>query len=299
MRTSDARSRVRIVEVLGELGLAHRVQLRDAGVGPRARELAVADGVLRPIRRDWFAGERCDERLLRAVYAGVALSCVSAAAVHGAWDLEPKQLHVVAERNTPRIHQDVPTRFEFRAPLHVHWTRHPEPRLAPRVRAPIESLPGALLMITRCQPIDSAVAVVDSALGRGLVQFGELARIASANPQFERVLSLSDRADADSETIARVRLARRGVSMVPQVVIDGHPVDGLIGDRLVLQFDGYGPHTKPVQHNRDLRQDDRLRRKGYLVLRYSRDLVIREWSMIESTVLGLVRVGQHLRGVSG
>ena len=84
--------------------------------------------------------------------------------------------------------------------------------------------------------------------------------------------------------------------MVPQVVIDGHPVDGLIGTRLVLQLDGYGPHTTRRQHNRDLRQDDKLRRKGYIVLRYTRDHVMREWTMIETTILGLVRAGKHLTG---
>ncbi|GAB3612544.1 hypothetical protein GCM10027415_08840 [Humibacter ginsengisoli] len=43
----------------------------------------------------------------------------------------------------------------------------------------------------------------------------------------------------------RVRMAAHGVHVEPQVVIDGHPVDGLIGKMLVIQIDGFGPHKDP------------------------------------------------------
>ncbi|WP_139416618.1 DUF559 domain-containing protein [Agromyces laixinhei] len=286
-----------VVSALGSLHIAHRVQLQAAGVSARVLRAAVDRGYVRRVRRDWFAAPTCDLRLVRAAHAGVTLACVSAAVVHGMWDLEPKALHVSAARNTPRIHTSIPSKPACALPLRKHWTRHPEPDAAPRVRAPIQSVANTLLTIARCQPLEQAVIVTDSALRRGLIELGEASELAARDAALAVVLAHADPAsDSDSETLARMRLARRGIVMVPQVIIDGHPVDGLIGTALVLQLDGFGPHSERRQHNRDLRQDDRLRRKGYIVLRYSRDLVVREWSMIESTVLGLVQSGRHLTG---
>ena len=225
------------------------------------------------------------------------LACVSAAAAYGMWDLEDAELHVSIATNTPRIDGSTPKSLDCALPLRTHWTRHPEPHVAPRVRAPIQSVASTLRTIAHCQPLEQAVIVVDSALRRGLIELGELEQLAMTDAAFVPVFAHADpSSDSDSETVARVRLARRGIVMVPQVVIDGHPVDGLIGTRLVLQLDGYGPHTTRRQHNRDLRQDDKLRRKGYIVLRYTRDHVMREWTMIETTILGLVRAGKHLTG---
>jgi very-short-patch-repair endonuclease len=49
-----------------------------------------------------------------------------------------------------------------------------------------------------------------------------------------------------------------------------------------------------MQRNRDLKQDDRLRRRGFIVLRYSGDQVRWQWAMVESAVLGIVAAGNHL-----
>ncbi|MGW9632367.1 DUF559 domain-containing protein [Agromyces sp. NPDC055520] len=294
--TPSAAELTRVVQALGPLRIVHRVQLQALGVSDRAVRAAVGQGWLRRVRRDWFAAPNCDARLVRAAHVGVTLGCVSAAAVHGMWDLETDELHVSAARNTPRVDASTPPNLECVVPLRTHWTRHPEPGAAPRVRAPIQSVANTLLTIAHCQPLEQAVIVVDSALRRRLIELGEIGELAATDPAMARVLAHADpAADTDAETVARMRLARRGIVMVPQVTIDGHPVDGLIGTALVLQIDGYGPHTTRKQHNRDLRQDDRLRRMGYIVLRYSRDHVLREWPMIESTVLGIVRSGRYLR----
>ncbi|GAA1055514.1 hypothetical protein GCM10017608_29380 [Agromyces luteolus] len=77
----------------------------------------------------------------------------------------------------------------------------------------------------------------------------------------------------------------------------GTPVDGLIGTRLVIQLDGYGPHSSRAQRNRDLEQDERLRRSGYIVLRFSGDQVRWKWPMIEAAVLEIVAAGRHLAAV--
>jgi hypothetical protein len=49
--------------------------------------------------------------------------------------------------------------------------------------------------------------------------------------------------------------------------IDGHPVDGLIGEHLVVQIDGFS-HHRAEQRRRDLRAGARLVLRGYTVLRF-------------------------------
>lgn len=285
-----------VTTALGALKIAHRTQLRDFAVAPRALRIAAERGAVRVIRRDWVATPDCDPALVRAVHAGATLACVSAAAVHGLWQLDVDSLHVSAARSTARIDRSPPPWPGCgEAELTVHWTRDPEPQLAPRVRAVITSIPRTLLDVAACQPLERAVAVIDSALRRQRITMHELRDLADRHPPLTRVLAHVDASsDAETESLARVRLARRGVVMVPQVVIDGHPVDGLIGSRLVLQIDGYGPHSSRAQRNRDLKQDDRLRRRGFIVLRYSGDQVRWQWAMVESAVLGIVAAGKHL-----
>lgn len=285
-----------LTAALGAWKIAHRTQLRDSGVAPRALRNAVERGSVRVIRRDWYATLGCDPALVHAVHAGATLACVSAAAVHGLWQLDVDSLHVSAARSASRIDRSPPPWPGYPgAELTVHWTRDPEPRLAPRVRAVITSIASTLVHVAACEPVERAVAVIDSALRRQKITMHELRDLADRHPALARVLAHADAsADAETESLARVRLARRGVVMIPQVVIDGHPVDGLIGSRLVLQIDGYGPHSGRTQRNRDLKQDDRLRRRGFIVLRYSADQVRWQWAMVESAVLSIVAAGKHL-----
>lgn len=294
--TVRAEDLLRVRSALGEWKIAHRVQLRNAAVSPRLLRGALEAGIIRQVRRDWYAETACSEAVVHAVHAGATLACVSAAAVHGLWDLEVPELHLCAAHNTPRILRVTPNVPGIgHRELVVHWTRRPEPALAPRVRAVIVPLKRALTQIAECRPLEDAVAVVDSALRRKRVGLEELRQAAVGRAAFAHVLTYSNAlADSGPESIARVRLALRGVDMVPQVELDGHPVDGLIGARLVIQIDGYGPHSSRAQRNRDLEQDERLRRSGYIVLRFSGDHVRWKWPMVESAVLEVVASGRHL-----
>lgn len=160
----------------------------------------------------------------------------------------------------------------------------------------IDDVHDMLKHVATCQPHEQAVAVFDSALRNGLASTAELRAVGrSAGPVFRRVVDATHAlADSGIESIPRVRFARIGVIMIPQVVIDGHHVDGLIGDRLIMQFDGFGPHGTRKQRNLDLAEDARLERMGYVVLRYSYDQVLYEWPMIESTVRSIIAQGRHV-----
>ncbi|MGO7983929.1 hypothetical protein ACC691_39505, partial [Rhizobium johnstonii] len=75
---------------------------------------------------------------------------------------------------------------------------------------------------------------------------------------FHRVAQASTPlSDSGIETIPRLRFAELGIRMEPQVSVDGHRLDGRIGERLLLQFDGLGPHSSRAQREKDLREDAR------------------------------------------
>lgn len=157
----------------------------------------------------------------------------------------------------------------------MHWTRNPVDPAGDLLA--LESVVNMLMHVAKCQPLDYAVAVFDSAVRKGTVHIDELRSLAKIHGgRFRRVVELTTtESDSGIESITRVRLLRAGVSA--QVKIDGHRVDLLIGERLVIQLDGKPHLTDPAQLARDRAQDRRLRRMGYTVLRYGYSEVVFGW----------------------
>jgi very-short-patch-repair endonuclease len=286
----------RIIAVLGPFKAAHRNTLRAAGVRPRELRDALDGGAIRQVRRDWFVAADCDVRIERSLHARTTLACTSAAAVLGLWGVDTPELHVTATRQCSRVDRSPAPRLGSKQPeLLVHWTRHPTAGAAPRARAIVDGMPRVLGQIARCQPLDQAVAVFDSAVRRGKTSMPELRVLAASDPAIRRVVEeVHPFADTGIESLPRVRFAQRGIAMIPQVLVDGHHIDGMIGERLLLQFDGFGPHRSRKQRSKDHREDGQLVRLGYIVLRYSADQVQYEWHLIESTVLAIIAQGRHL-----
>lgn len=246
----------------------------------------MATGNLVRVRRDWFATPECRAQLVQAVRVGGALACLSAAELLGLWALDDGCLHVRVEPTSGRL--QLP-----RGGVKVHWATTAAP--APLRRA-IDTIDDVLVHVARCQPVEFAAAVYDSALRKGLVSVAELARLAQRfGGRVAAVARVADgRADSGIETIPRVRLRALGITMVPQVRIDGHRVDGLIGRRLVIQCDGFGPHSTREQRDKDLREDVRLVRLGYHVLRFSYHQLVHEWEWVLSEILSAIAQGKHL-----
>ncbi|MFT4280666.1 endonuclease domain-containing protein [Microbacterium sp.] len=89
--------------------------------------------------------------------------------------------------------------------------------------------------------------------------------------QSEAARRLADRvgdlSDSGLETRFVLLVGQLGLDVRPQVAIDGHRVDVLIGRHLVVQLDGFAFHTSSARRA-DLRQDARLVLRGYTVLRF-------------------------------
>ena len=98
--------------------------------------------------------------------------------------------------------------------------------------------------------------------------------------------------DSGLESVFIDGLRRIGLTVRQQVLIDGHRVDVLVGDRLVVQLDGFA-HHQASDRRRDIRADARLTLRGYTVLRFDFQQVYFDWDYVEATVLAAVAQGRH------
>jgi very-short-patch-repair endonuclease len=281
-------TRVSPADLVARLGgIAHRSALYEAGATREAVRASLKRGELVSVRRDWVATPACPPVLRRAVQIGGRLTCLSAAAHLGLWMIDDGMFHVAAPSTASRLALTGIPSSEV-----VHWS---EPPVRATTRVAIDPIENVLVAVARCQPHENAVAVIDSALNKKLVRRAQLLQLAAeVGGRFAAAVADSDvRADSGIETLPRLRLARRGVEMVPQVRIDEHDVDGLIGERLVLQFDGDAFHSTTAHRQRDREEDARLALQGFTVLRYGYQDVIERWETAEAQILSAVAQGLH------
>lgn len=281
---------LRVVEVLG--GIAHRKRLSAAGATRSMLLAAVANGSVVRVRRDWFALPHCPPDLVAAVTVGGRLSCLSEAARLGLWVVSDGALHLAVPGTASRLHPE-----GVISPVRVHWGRSPVPTWS-QATDPIENV---LVHVASCQRLDFAVAVVDSAINLKLVARRQLIQLAlTQGSAFATVIAHSTVAepcgDAQSglESLTRVRLQQGGIAMVAQAVKDGHHIDGVIGDRLLIQLDGATVHTSAEQHRKDVGEDARLQLQGYCVLRFTYRQVLYDWDRVEATIRSAIAQGRHL-----
>jgi len=264
-------------------GIAHAHDALDAGFTRHVLRNAVQSSSIERIRRSWLATPSTPIALRRAAAIGGRLACLSAARHHGLWTLDDERLHLAVARNA--------SRFDA-GDARVHWNSGP---VVPHRYELVEPVVDALAHIADCQPFDHALATWESAvrLGRTTPTYLDRLELRSASAQKVRA-ACGLLSDSGIESIPVARLARIGIAVNQQVVIDGHRVDGLIGDRLVYQIDGYSFHRTAEQRRKDIAEDRRLVLMGYTVLRYDYQQVLFEWDAIEAQLRGAIAIGLHL-----
>ncbi|CAN5281551.1 type IV toxin-antitoxin system AbiEi family antitoxin domain-containing protein [soil metagenome] len=274
-------------------GVAHRSSLLDAGATSYAIGAARHSGVIR-VRRAWYAETWANPEILRAVRIGGALTCQSALVLAGIWANDDETTHVRVARNSSRLRSPATDKVAFAAApggAVVHW--HPEPG---EIRNAVDPLPIALAHYARCTSREMALVAIDCALNRKLVTPQRLGEAFALFPQqSRRLLELADPSSQSGlETLARYRLGRHRIRVRTQVTIAGvGRVDVIIGERLVLELDGYGFHATGEFFESDRRRDLALLERGYCVLRLSYRQVMYEWAEAERVILALVRRREH------
>ena len=268
-------------------GIARRDEVLRAGFAIGALRNLVRTGEARMIRRAWVALSGARPDLVTAAEAGGRVSCVSLARARGWWmphDVDPHlHLHVLPGSASAHLPEGWPGV--------LHWTKP----IVPSERRLTATVEDALAQIAVCLPFDTALVLWESAARRealaGEALRGVLWTSRRARELAEAVTGLSD---SGLETLVATPLRRWGVRVRQQVVLAGRPVDLLVGDRLVLQIDGYEHHSSSAQRAKDIAHDAELRLRGYTVLRLSYGQVVHDWPAVERRIRRALAAGLHL-----
>lgn len=148
--------------------------------------------------------------------------------------------------------------------------------------------------VARCQERVDALAIWESAIRKGLADPAVLARVQWHSAQAEDLAALSSSlSDSGLETHFTHLMRGHGVRVRQQVLIDGRRVDGLIGECLIVQLDGFAHHRSAVDRRRDIEADARLRLRGYTVLRFDYVQILFHPDEVAEVVLLAMAQGLH------
>jgi len=255
--------------------------VRPWGDPRQALEALTRDGRLVRLRRGWYRLPDADPVVVRAVASGGVLACVSALAFAGVWVPDAGGIHARPARG------DVPLDFDV--------LRCGVNRRLPAPRSAVDPVPVALRAAAGCLAGEALIAAMDSAVDGGFVRRADLPTILAYAPgRAARLAAQSRWAQSGTETLIRVRLARRHLRVATQVVIPGvGRVDMMVGERLVLEADSLAHHADEGSYRRDRGRDLRLAQLGFRVVRLTWEQVMFEWDLVEETILSLVGDGEH------
>jgi very-short-patch-repair endonuclease len=263
-------------------GVAHTSTARAAGFGKADVARAVELGMLRRIRRSWLVAPEADARRAAAAAVSGRTTCVTQAALIGLWVPPHEGIHIAVAGNAAR--------FDTTG-LVVHWGAGPAPVASTANEDPLVNV---LFHVARCLPRGEAMAVWESALRARLADPHVLEAVEWRSPVARELADAASLlSDSGLETRFITGMRSLGIAVRQQVWLEGHPVDVLIGERLVVQLDGF-EHHRAADRRRDIAHDARLRLRGYTVLRFDFHQVLFDWAYVEETVVLAIAQGLHL-----
>ncbi|MBT2552735.1 type IV toxin-antitoxin system AbiEi family antitoxin domain-containing protein [Arthrobacter sp. ISL-5] len=259
-------------------GAARRSDLLRAGFLRPALEAAVDAGRLHRTLRGVYALHNADDGVLAAFRFNGRLTCVSAARFYSLWALHPPQeVHLSCGNGVPK------TGVIDHAPC-TH---------DPHRAYPVAGLADVLLHAVRCLPELEALALVQSATGRGQISADFLRNklVGNRNGRGRAVLDLLiPRADSVLEILAHTHFVRAGLKVRMHVHLPGvGEVDCLVEECLVVELDG-STHFEPRQVKKDQRRNNAGMLGGHLTLRYYYDDVVHHPEAMVEQVLAVLRL---------
>lgn len=279
---------------LGGLAATHELYAR--GHTRNSLAIDVADGHIIRVRQGWYLLPSTAESSVRAARVGGRLGCLSAARHYGLSVRGNDDVHVSLPPHTSRLRSPTDRRRRLAGledtGIVAHWTDDGNggSRYA---TDPLKSV----LQMALCVSPERTVAAIDSAIRLRLVTLDNWTRAIAGLPRrLRRLLARANGAsESITESITRFRLNMLGIEPRLQVRISGvGRVDMVIGDRLVLEIDGYAYHSDKERFEADRRRDARLSARGYRVLRFSYDQIFNHWSEVKSAILAAIARGDHL-----
>jgi very-short-patch-repair endonuclease len=265
-------------------GIATRHQLVGSGVGAADLRAAVTTGQVVRVRRGHYGSPGAYPDALRAVRIGGRLSCLSAARTYGLWAGRSRTLHLRVPTNAGRLRLDFPRV----PPSVVHWS---DGQLSPFCWR--DALDDTLRSSVRCADAETAIAVLDTALGLKVIDLKDLRRIFDTAPRRSKRIASQARLGSESgvESITRQRLERIGIQVEQQVRLSGvGRVDMRLDRRLLVEIDGYAYHSSPESFDRDRQRDVAVQRAGLRCVRFSARQVFDDWSEVQRAIEQLLTV---------
>ena len=261
-----------------DTGLLSTRRLTASGVAASSIRRAVAAGQLERVRRGWYALPRTDPDVKNAARAGGRLGCISALKWHGAWTLDVPTPHV-------RVASGVAVRANS---VSLHWT-------SKRVEPGVDTVAQAVASAMSCLDLRALVVAVDSLANRRIIRPELLLDLLATTARGRQALAAHDpAAESGTETLVRLALRHLHVHLRSQVTIVGiGRVDFLVGERLVIEVDGYEWHGDRTAFERDRARDRELVRRGYIVIRASYRQVLDDVDAVTLAVLDVVRRRDH------
>lgn len=276
-------------------GLAATHELLATGHTQYELGRATAAGLIIRVRQGWYCLPGTDEAAMRAVRVGGRLSCISGASFHSLWVLPAPKLHVEVLPNTSRLRSQTDKRVRLStvssSATVVHWSDVDSPGTRYLVSAR-----HCLRQMAQCRPPEEVVAAADSAVRTGLISSRDWAADISELPtSLTKVLErVTPRSESIIESLTRFRLQSLGLQPLLQVRIAGvGRVDLMIGERLVIELDGWEYHADREQFENDRQRDARLSARGFRVLRFSYRQVTERWFEVSRAILAAVARGDH------
>lgn len=213
------------------------------------------------------------------------LTCVSLLRHLGVWTSERPVLHVALGDSS--VHDSRPG-------VVGHWRRWPGQGRRSFAR---DGIGAAILHLVTCVSEVDAIASIDSALDIGLLGVDDVQALRTVAPAGKR--SVFDRVDGRSqsglESKTRVCTRALGVQFRPQVHIPRvGRVSGIVGERMVVESDGYRYHSSAEQFYKDRRRDLELARQEYLCIRLDNHQIMDDRPRTEEVLLTLIRRQKHL-----
>ncbi|MCT9818874.1 DUF559 domain-containing protein [Microbacterium sp. W1N] len=265
-------------------GVVHRAEVIEAGASPGRIRAAVLSGEVERLRRSWLATATAPPLLRTAATASGRLACLSAARHRGWW--VPPQVE-----DLPHLHLH-PHAAVPAVPAVLHWTI---PLVPSGPRALVESVVDTLEHVARCQPRETALVLWESALAREDISLPVLRSIDWRSTAARMLTAeVTGRMASGLESIFAARLRRWGLDVRVQVLLAGHEVDALIGERLVVQLDGFAFHSSSADRTRDVAHDRELAAQGYTVLRFTYADVLHHWPRVRRAISLAIAQGRHL-----
>ncbi|WP_344067984.1 type IV toxin-antitoxin system AbiEi family antitoxin domain-containing protein [Microbacterium sediminicola] len=269
-----------------------RAELIADGMSRHSVEEAVRSGELIRARRDRYVTPDAPEPIVQAVRVGGQLTCLSLLELHGVYVLKNTRLHVHMKANASRM-RSPDSRWvrladrSTRAPV-LHWTPRAL-RVGQEMCAP---LTVALAHSVLCQGPRAAVASIDSALHRGIVDGADIAEVFSLLPQKFAVLRplIDSSAESGPETFMRLILRSLGCGFEAQVVIGGvGRVDFLVDGWLVVECDSRAHHSEWAAQVKDRERDLALAALGYARIRPTAAMITETPGRVAAAVVGMLK----------